>query len=256
MRIELKRLGLSEKEIEIYLAGLKAGPLTVQKLAEIAKVKRPTAYEVLDHLKELNLVNRSIIAKKKVFEMASGRGLLNLIEKEKEEMKEKEEGIMKIISNIEAVSQKAQLATDIKMYEGQEGIEEVMVRFASKDEPFYSMYSTYYIDEMDQKWLARTVKKINQARINLKSKIYVITDYNPISVKLNLIDNIGIREFRFFDTAMKLPAMVDVCGDEVALSSVHEKYSCILIQNKTIAETLKFTHGVIWKSLERKGLLE
>jgi sugar-specific transcriptional regulator TrmB len=135
MRSELKKLGLSEKEIEIYLAGLKAGPLTVQKLAEIAKVKRPTTYDVLARLESLSLVTPNLKGNKKIYEMASPSRLLKLIEEEKNLVK-KEDSLIKIIVNLEAIARRKELATDVKIYKDWEGIEEVMISFAKTDAPF------------------------------------------------------------------------------------------------------------------------
>lgn len=259
MRVELKKLGLTDKEIEIYLAGLKAGPLSVQKLAEIAKVKRPTAYEVLSRLKELNLATQNLKGKKRFFEMATPQKLLRFAEEKKEDALEMEKNVLKIISNLEAMAGKTDLATDVKIYEGWDGIDEVMVMFAKTDAPFYSIYSSYYLNGLDAKTLERigkTVLKINEARLGLKNKLYVITDYSETSAKLHLLGKTGIREFRWLPESARLPAMVDVCEDKVALSSIKEKdkYGCILIQNSIIAETLKFMHGVIWQGLEGKNL--
>lgn len=259
MRTELKKLGLSDKEIEIYLAGIKAGPLSVQKLAEIAKVKRPTAYEVLDHLKKLNLVTQNFKGKKKFFAMASPQKLLRFAEEKKEDALEMEKSLLKIISNLEAIAGKTDLATDVKIYEGWDGIVEVMVNFAKTDAPFYSIYSSYYLNGLNPKMLARvekTVFKINEARSKVKNKIYVITNYSEISRKLHLLGQTGMREFRYLPEDVKLPAMVDICEDKVALSSVKEKdkYGVVLIQNSLVAETLKFMHQTIWQSLQGKNL--
>lgn len=259
MRNELKKLGLTDKEIEIYLAGVKAGPLTVQKLSQIAKVKRPTTYDVLNRLKELNLVNQNLKGKKKVFEMARPAKLLKFVEEEKEEVLEKEKSIKKIISNLEAMAQKTELATDVKIYDGWDGIDEVMVMFAKTEAPFYSFYSSYYLNGLDEKMISRigkSVLKVNEARLGLKNKLYVITDYSEVSANLHLLGSTSIREFRFLPKGVKLPAMVDICEDKVALSSIKEKdkYGCILIQNSIIAETLKFMHSTIWQSLKGKNL--
>lgn len=261
MRTELKKLGLTDKEIEIYLAGIKAGPLSVQKLAEIAKVKRPTAYEVLGRLKELNLATQNLKGTKKVFAMAAPAKLLKFAEEKKEDALEMEKSVLKIISNMEAMAGKTDLATDVKIYEGWDGIDEVMVMFAKTDAPFYSIYSSYYLNVLDEKMLGRmekTVLKINEARLGLKNKLHVITDHSEVSANLHLLGKTGIREFRWLPKGTILPAMVDVCEDKIALSSIKEKdkYGCILIQNSIVAETLKIMHGVIWQSLEGKNLPE
>ncbi len=64
-----------------------------------------------------------------------------------------------------------------------------------------------------------------------------------------------LTEYRFLPQDVKLPSMIDICGDKVILSSVQEE-SRILIQNKTIAEMMKFMFKMIWEGLEGKNLPE
>jgi hypothetical protein len=73
------------------------------------------------------------------------------------------------------------------------------------------------------KKMEKTILQINQARLGLSNKLYVITNHCEISKKLHLLGDIGIREFRFLPEDVRLSAMVDVCEDKVALSCIKEK---------------------------------
>jgi hypothetical protein len=89
-----------------------------------------------------------------------------------------------------------------------------------------------------------------------KSKLYIITDQMPLTSKFFPSADAEIREFRFLPNNIKLPAMVDIGDDVVALSSVRDGYSCIVIKNKTIADTLRIIHSVLWQSLKGKSLTD
>lgn len=52
----LKNLGLSEKEVRIYLALLQLGPSTPYSIAKKADLKRPTAYVIAEELVEKGLI--------------------------------------------------------------------------------------------------------------------------------------------------------------------------------------------------------
>ena len=54
---ELKKLGLSEKEIKVYLALLELGEAAVQKISQKSKVNRATTYVILEGLAKKNLVS-------------------------------------------------------------------------------------------------------------------------------------------------------------------------------------------------------
>ena len=55
IELELRKLGLTEKEVRVYLAGLDLGPNSVQNIARITKLARPTAYEIIKKLEEKGL---------------------------------------------------------------------------------------------------------------------------------------------------------------------------------------------------------
>ena len=47
----LQKIGLTEREAKVYLAGLQSGPATMQQLANGAGLKRSTVYDVAVTLK-------------------------------------------------------------------------------------------------------------------------------------------------------------------------------------------------------------
>lgn len=253
MRNELKNLGLSDKEIDLYLAGLKLGPTTAQRLAEASEIKRPTVYFIIDRLKRLGLVNQSFLRRKKVFEMAPPEKLAKFIEEEKEKLEKKEQGINKIISSLQVMASKSEFASDIKIYEGYDATMDTLIELGKTKSPTYSFYSSHYFPLEDYEKIKKTIAEFNKVKRMARSKLYVITDYIPLTSKFFPSADEEIREFRFLPEEIKLPAMVDISENTVALSSVRDGYSCIVIKNKTIADTLRIIHGIIWQRLEGKA---
>lgn len=256
MRSELKAIGLTDKETEIYLAGLKLGPTTAQQLADASEVKRPTVYFIIDRLKKLGLANQSFRGRKKVFEMAPPEKLAKFIEEEKIKLKKKEQGINKIISSLQVMASKSEFASDIKIYEGYDATMNALIELSKTKSPTYSFYSSHYFPLEDYEKIKKTVAEFNRVKRIAGSKLYVITDHIPLTSKFFPSADEEIREFRFLPKDIKLPAMVDISEDIVALSSVRNGYSCIVIKNKTIAETLRIIHGIVWQGLGGKNLPE
>ena len=71
MELELRKLGLTEKEVRVYLAGLELGPSSVQKIAEMAKITRPTSYEIIKKLEQKGLFAKTTQNKKRHFSAQS-----------------------------------------------------------------------------------------------------------------------------------------------------------------------------------------
>lgn len=247
-------MGLSDKEIEIYLAGLKFEQATIQKLLEATNIKRSTIYIVLERLKQRGLVSQVLKNRKKVFEMATPEKLLEIAQKEKEKAARQEKDIKRIFSELKNLSKKPQFVTDIKIYEGFGGIRDILREFVKIKNPSYAIYSSHYLNKLEQSSLAKTIAEIEKTRRKSRNKISIITNPNPISVRFYGLEETDIREFRFLPENIKLPAMLDICGDKIALSYLSEPCGTILIQNEMISQMTRLMFDIIWQSLEGKNL--
>ncbi len=66
----LRDLGLTEKEIKVYLTSLSLGQSTVNAIAKKSQLNRVTCYDILKYLKEKGLVSYVIKSGVKYFEAA------------------------------------------------------------------------------------------------------------------------------------------------------------------------------------------
>ena len=63
----LQKIGLSDKESILYLAGLQTGPATMQELVNSAQLKRATVYELVESLKEKGLIKTVLKGRRKIY---------------------------------------------------------------------------------------------------------------------------------------------------------------------------------------------
>ena len=88
--LELRKLGLTEKQASVYLTALELGYTSIQKIAQKAKISRPTTYEIVKTLKQKRLISESRDKNKTYFIAESPDKLLGILKIEKKEIKEKE----------------------------------------------------------------------------------------------------------------------------------------------------------------------
>jgi len=96
----LKELGLSEKEILVYLTILQQGKVSQTDIATLTKINRTTVYSVAKELLQKNLI-REENGKTTYFIARPPEDLGSLVAKEQEVLRKKEHVIQKAISELE-----------------------------------------------------------------------------------------------------------------------------------------------------------
>lgn len=120
IELELRKLGLSEKEAKTYLAGLELGPDSAQNIAQKAGLSRPTAYEIIKKLENKGLFKETKEKKKRYFTAQSPETILGILKTQRKEIDEKEREFIRIISVLE--SKCAGNKSEVKIYKDKEGL--------------------------------------------------------------------------------------------------------------------------------------
>lgn len=119
IELELRKLGLTEKEVRVYLAGLAWGPSSVQNIAQKARLSRPTAYGIIKKLEEKRLFIETGKKGKRVFAAQSPESILGVLRTQKREIEEKEREFIRIIAALESKYSKEE---KVKAFKGKEGL--------------------------------------------------------------------------------------------------------------------------------------
>lgn len=133
--LELRKLGLKEKEARVYLAGLELGPESLQNIARKSEITRPTAYGIVRALQEKGLFKETKQGKKRLFIANSPEKILHILRLQKRELEEKEREFIRIIAALEsryALKEKEAIQT-FKGKEGMEVLEEQLLFTSSKE---------------------------------------------------------------------------------------------------------------------------
>ena len=135
LELELRKLGLSEKEVRVYLTGFELGPSSVKKIAEKAKITRPTTYEIIRRLEEKGLFMETKQKTKRYFAAQSPEKILGILRIQKREIEEKEREFIRIIATLE---EKYSKGKGVKFYKGKKGLKvlEDTLSFSSTPEIF------------------------------------------------------------------------------------------------------------------------
>jgi sugar-specific transcriptional regulator TrmB len=171
MELELKKLGLKEKEVKVYLAGLELGPNSIKNIAEKVKIPRPTVYEIVKKLEEKGLFIETKKGKKRLFVAQSPSQILRFLRIKKREIEEKEREFTRIISILEAKYSREK--EGIRIFQGKEGKKAIIEILSLSPTPEILIVNPELnpISQRERKKIYQSIKKrLGQIRVK-KTKI-------------------------------------------------------------------------------------
>ncbi len=115
---QLRKLGFSDNEAQIYLAALELGEASVQRISQKAKLKRTTSYGIIESLRERGLIKTTKNRKKTLYLAEDPRRL-------KELAQEAERTAESILPSLLAISNLIDRKPKILYFEGIEGIKDL-----------------------------------------------------------------------------------------------------------------------------------
>src|SRR3989344_550645 len=122
----LQKIGLSDKEIKIYLTSLRLGPSSVRQVADSSGINRGTAYDILKSLIDLGLVSYYHKDKKQYFIAEDPEKIKDTIEDKKNELEKTRIELDKIIPELKSIYNKAGEKPVVKLYDGFAGIKIIL----------------------------------------------------------------------------------------------------------------------------------
>lgn len=146
----LKKIGLSDKEIKIYLKLLEHGAMSVRALALLAELNRGTTYDILKKLQELGLAAFYHQDTKQRFVAEDPEKLLKILAEQEDDLKSAKEKFSELIPELKSLQDKEGNRPVTKFYEGRAGIkfilEDVLASLKDQEKTYY-VYSSEGIRE-------------------------------------------------------------------------------------------------------------
>jgi HTH-type transcriptional regulator, sugar sensing transcriptional regulator len=243
----LKKIGLAEKEIKVYLALLEHGALSVRTLAELADLNRGTAYDILKDLQIRGLVSFYHQDTKQKFVAEEPEKLLEILHDQEVELKLAKTNLHELIPELKLLQDKEGNRPVSKLYEGKQGIktilDDVLLSMSSAGENTYYVYSALGVRED----IYEAYPEFNKKRV--KSNITAKT----ISLSAGG-GTYGLDERKWLgassDAAGQMTYII-IYADKCAFIARDLTGSAVgvLIENRMIYETQKMIFLQLWEKL-------
>jgi HTH-type transcriptional regulator, sugar sensing transcriptional regulator len=242
---ELKHLGLSEKESDVYLASLELGPSSVQDISHKSKVNRATTYVMIESLSARGLMSTFTKGKKKFYSAESPERLVSIIDHEKNALDEKLRELHKVMPMLNAMYNAEGIKPQVRYLEGIEGVETVRQIAERLTGDFVEIFPLE--DVLQTKELLGPGREAHHAKlkkIGVGHRVIAITnEKNP-----TCLPDMGGGQWKMIPPEdFPIHGSISVRQDHVFLFSYKSGIISAVIHSKEIAQTVRALFDLAWK---------
>lgn len=246
-REQLLLLGLTEKEVLVYLSLLELGKGTVTQITRKAGINRTTGYDILDDLVAKQLISVSGKEPKQEYAAESPEHIVGYLKTKQEALREQFAVAREFVPQLKTMHN-VKNRPKVRFYEGEEGIREV------------------YEDTLTSKEDLRSMALVDEAENTLKGyfpKYYQRRAGKGIHIRAIFPDSPGARHLKYKDgienrTSLIIPSNefdlkpeINVYDDKVMIASWSEKLG-IIIESQEIANAIKQLFELAWLEAKRQ----
>ncbi|PIN76040.1 hypothetical protein COV18_01295 [Candidatus Woesearchaeota archaeon CG10_big_fil_rev_8_21_14_0_10_37_12] len=241
MEKELKEYGLSDNEITVYLALLKTGTSTANRIANLTGMKRSTTYDVLRLLVGKGIISTHIKSETHRFECSPPKKLVELLE-------EKKELIEQIIPRLETLQKSIPKQSSIKFFEGRKGIWNILEDIFSTGQDFIFYGSRKEALNALKHYPENFSKKRALKGMRVRSILAEEDRKDPTMHSAEIQKYTTIKYLKSFD---KIEANTFIYGEKVAFMSSGEELLGIVIDSPAVYKQQKKLFEILWKIAEK-----
>ncbi len=235
---ELGEFGLSENEIQTYIALLKTGISTANRIAEITGIKRSTTYDNLSLLINKGIVSKIMKEHVQYYEAAQPEKLIYLLEERKDRIK-------KILPKLKSIQESTSEKTGVTYFEGKKGVLTVLNDIISENKELWFYGSRTMAKTALAHYPDNFIYKRAENKIFLKAILAEEDREHPAYKEKNIIK---LSSLKFSKDLNGVSANVFIYSNRVAFMSSGENLVGIIIKNKEILNQQKKIFEMLWKN--------
>lgn len=249
----LEHMGLSSKEVAVFLALARGGPMTAHGVARKSGVTRTHVYDIAEELVTRGLVTVLKGSGAKKYEAIDHQGLLAYLSRKESEVKALQKQVGEAASAFNALREHREQRTKIKFYEGVEGLRTVYLEIKA------DLSAQAGKKEMVTWWPTGALEKAipdffeNSRFIDMPGFIKRDIFDDPQSAQ-KYIDAYKrgptTYSYKFWPKERgQFPTDMVVWGSKVAITDVRGAPAGIVVDNAAYADAMRLLFDQMWNSL-------
>jgi sugar-specific transcriptional regulator TrmB len=245
--LALKKIGLKDNEIKVYLTLLEIGSTTVGPLAKKVEMYRTYIYDILKKLIEMGLVHYVIEANKKYFEATEPAKLLELVKEKEEKLKEEKEIINTIIPQL-AKLEKPKEEHKASVYRGKRGLKTILEdQLKQKKEILVLGAQGKFKKTFEHYWEQWNRKR---EKFNIPIKVIYNASLKKEKLKQKEILQAKLATIKFLTKNFDFPSTINIWHNKVATILWMEQPFAFVIESKEVVKSYRNFFELLWKLAE------
>src|SRR3989344_2994011 len=249
LRETLGKLGLSRREVEVYLALIDSEKLLASEIFTRTQESRTNTYDTLNSLIKKGLASYVIKNNRKYFMATQPKKLLDWVALKKEELEKESSEVKNIIPNLEKLRKAKGEKVEVEVYEGKEGLRTMFKETLDSSRGTKKEFLIFgaiagRLREIDPIYHKRYYRE--RGKYKIKSRyIFIKGETHPIA---------PYSQYRYLPKHYKSFVATTVHGNEVSFWLLTKPEIVILIRSKELAETYRNNFEVLWRVAKPIGL--
>jgi len=234
----LERMGLSPKEVAVYLSALRLGPATVSRISEQSQVDRTLCYSLLNKLVDRGYVSFFTEGSVKQFLASDPEKLVT-------DLSDQQEELSRLVPQLQKIAGKKPASFAIEIYKGKDG-----VRHAFNDYMAHPETAFLFGDMTD----FQTVAPIHLQKYFLCLKRNNLHEYLIFPEGQDPGTHPTRSHMLPLPKSLFAPSVIWVYGDTTATMMWGDPITTVILRNKAVAENYRAYFKSLWKTSSGKDL--
>jgi HTH-type transcriptional regulator, sugar sensing transcriptional regulator len=237
----LKDIGLTEREVEVYLILMEIGSSPVNKIYERTGIQRRNIYDLLNKLVSKGLVSYIVDGNKKYFQPKDPEKLLHFIDEQKARLESKRGELAGNIGELKAKFNGIKTEQEAEIYRGLDGIKSILIDCLKEKEVLFIGATGMVEDKLPYFW-----SQYNRKRIANKTSWKLLLNYEakdkPITKSL-------LYSYKILPKELSSPNVIYIYGNNVANVLWSDLPISFLIKDSRIADSYRKYFNFLWRSV-------
>ncbi len=236
----LRELGLTDNEVNVYLALLQTGSTTAGPLVQKTHLHRSRVYASLERLVEKGICASMLKGTRHYYEALPPRSLLDVVD-------EKRRKIESLIPALSALSGENTLKAG--MYEGIRGfkaVREKLIASMKPGETWIIQGAPTVANERLEAWLWDF--HVRRMKRGIRAKILYNADARKFGKRREKLEK---TEVRYMKETFVTPSWVELYTDAILIGVLSEGMVSFVVQDRKVRDSFAAYFDILWKNASK-----